>query len=79
MKIIEKQKRYDYHLSILININSRTVKQCAGQLVYNTPLVDQRPSHIYTFAEYLHPVVVICLDEHTEWLSCKLSLQQRQL
>lgn len=48
-------------------------------LVNNTPLVDQRPSRIYIFAEYLHPVVAICLDEHTEWLSCTLSLQQRRL
>lgn len=46
---------------------------------HNTPSEDQRPFHICTSAECLHPAVVVYQDEHKEWLSCKLSLQQQQL
>lgn len=41
-----------------------------------TPLEDQKPSHICISAEWLHPFAATCQDEHEEWLSCKLSLQQ---
>lgn len=41
----------------------------------NTPLKDQKPSHICTSAEWLHPFAATYQDEHEEWLSCKLSLQ----
>lgn len=41
----------------------------------NTPLEDQKPSHICTSAEWLHPFAATYQDEHEEWLSCKLSLQ----
>lgn len=48
-------------------------------LALNTPLEDRKPFHICTSGEYSHRVVVICQDEHKEWLSCKLSLQQQRL
>ena len=48
-------------------------------LAGDTPLEDQKPSHICTSVECSHPFVVICQDEHREWLFYKLSSQQQQL
>lgn len=72
----ESHHFFNIYRSKNITITSKLWRRWQAQ---NIPLVDQRPFHICTYAEYLHPAVVIYQDERKEWLSCKLSLQQQKL
>lgn len=49
------------------------------KMAVNAPLEDRKLFHICTSVECLPPVVATYQDEHKEWPSCKLSLQQQQL